>query len=387
MMLFRLVRWLLRRLFWLVFFGILFFLLSIWLFAPQVLNLQRPNIAELRQELAPAVDESITDVIVEDSLMHYYVPGSDIGPEKVAAHCHSSGVICIKSKTLNSQPFSLWHEAAHAYTFHLRRQGSDFLYRWIEIGEGSELDSYGQTDSWEDVAVWVEHVYLEANGYFSYFDNLGWESSLFGRDLDAYRQKLQLLRIYGFITEEDYRNFIQECPLLKPQTAELGSAVFDIIDKMLVILHNIRSLYNVGSIFRTADAAGVEKLYLCGITPAPVDRFGNIRPQLAKVALGAEKSVAWEKCASATRLIDKLKKSGYKILAIEQSAKSIPYFELPKSYILNSRFCLVLGSEVKGLPATILQKADKILEIPMRGKKESLNVAVAFGIVAFQLIR
>ncbi|MEK7574312.1 MAG: TrmH family RNA methyltransferase, partial [Patescibacteria group bacterium] len=130
---------------------------------------------------------------------------------------------------------------------------------------------------------------------------------------------------------------------------------------MIVILHDIRSLHNVGSIFRTADAAGIEKIYLGGITPGPLDRFGKYRPQLTKVSLGAEKYVAWEKVKSTVVLIDKLKKNGYKIFAVEQSKKSIPYFKLPKSYILNSKFCLVLGNEIKGLPQSILKRADKIL--------------------------
>ena len=155
---------------------------------------------------------------------------------------------------------------------------------------------------------------------------------------------------------------------------------------MVAILANIRSLFNVGSIFRTADAAGIEKLYLAGITPTPVDRFGALRPQFAKVALGAERSVAWEKVVTAVKAIERLKKTGYKIFAIEQSSRSTPYHKLPKSYILNPKFCLVVGNEVRGLPPAILKKCDKILEIPMRGRKESLNVAVAFGIVAFRLI-
>jgi len=175
---------------------------------------------------------------------------------------------------------------------------------------------------------------------------------------------------------------------------------------MIVILHNIRSLYNVGSIFRTADAAGIKKIYLCGITPTPVDRFGKIQPQLAKVSLGAEKFVAWEYCKSTTRLIDKLKASGFsaqggprpkadesrtqasgwKIFAIEQSKKSIPYYNLKTNAMSPGDIALVLGGEVKGLPKSILDRADKILEIPMHGKKESLNVAVAFGIVAFHLL-
>lgn len=152
---------------------------------------------------------------------------------------------------------------------------------------------------------------------------------------------------------------------------------------MIVILYNIRSLHNVGSIFRTADAAGVSKIYLCGITPTPIDKFGRLRSQLTKVSLGAEKYVEWEHCKSTNRLIDKLKRDGYKIFAIEQSKKSTPYYKIPKFYIPNSKFCLILGNEIKGLPPSILNRADKILEIPMYGKKESLNVAVAFGIIAF----
>ena len=152
---------------------------------------------------------------------------------------------------------------------------------------------------------------------------------------------------------------------------------------MIAILHNIRSLYNVGSIFRTADAAGVKKIYLCGYTPSPKDKFGKYRAQLTKVSLGAERSVKWEKINATSVLIKKLKKDGYKIFAVEQNKKSVPYYKIPKSYIINSKFCLVMGNEVKGLPKTILKLADKILEIPMKGKKESLNVSVAFGIVAF----
>ncbi len=155
---------------------------------------------------------------------------------------------------------------------------------------------------------------------------------------------------------------------------------------MIAILHNIRSLHNVGSIFRTADAAGIEKLYLCGITPTPLDRFGSVRQQVAKVSLGAEKSVAWEHIASTGRLVDRLKKDGYKIFALEQSAKSIPYSRFPKLKTPDPKTCLLVGHEVKGVPSAILKKADKILEIPMSGKKESLNVGVAFGVAVFKLI-
>ncbi len=151
--------------------------------------------------------------------------------------------------------------------------------------------------------------------------------------------------------------------------------------ELVAILHNIRSLHNVGSIFRTADGAGVKKLYLCGITPAPLDRLGRTPAALAKVALGSEKTVAWEKCASAAGAIKKLRREGYKILALEQSSRSIAY----NRFRAVGKLALVLGAEVNGLSSGILKEADKILEIPMRGKKESLNVAVAFGIAAYGL--
>lgn len=151
---------------------------------------------------------------------------------------------------------------------------------------------------------------------------------------------------------------------------------------MIAILHNIRSLHNVGAIFRTADGAGFEKIYLSGITPKPVDEFSRTRKQFAKVSLGAEKYILWEKVKSTTALIDSLKSDGYKIFALEQSKKAIPYFKQKK---FPEKSCLVVGNEVKGLPPSILQRSDKILEIPMLGAKESLNVSVAFGIAAYQL--
>lgn len=155
---------------------------------------------------------------------------------------------------------------------------------------------------------------------------------------------------------------------------------------MIVILDNIRSIQNVGSIFRTADAAGIAKIYLCGIAPEPLDSFGRPRQQFVKVSLGAEKTVAWEKAKATGKLIDRLKKEGYKIWAVEQSRKSVFYYALrPTNYELK-RIALVFGNEVRGISSAILKKCDKILEIPMRGKKESLNVAVAFGIVVFYLI-
>ncbi len=151
---------------------------------------------------------------------------------------------------------------------------------------------------------------------------------------------------------------------------------------MIIILDNIRSIHNVGSIFRTADAVKAEKIYLCGITPAPIDRFGLENKALSKVALGAEKSVKWEKNSSTVTVIDSLKKRGYIVMIIEQDKKSISLFDLPKQR-LSKNIAIIMGNEINGLSKTILKKADQIVEIPMLGKKESLNVSVAFGIVVY----
>ena len=151
---------------------------------------------------------------------------------------------------------------------------------------------------------------------------------------------------------------------------------------MIVVLDNIRSLHNVGSIFRTSDAVGVQKLYLCGITPTPLDRLGRVRPPFTKVALGSEENVEWEKRASTWRVLDKLKNEGYKIFVIEQDKKSVPYYKVRG----RGKVALVVGHEVRGLSRSVLLRADKILEIPMNGIKESLNVSVAYGIVAYSLM-
>lgn len=152
---------------------------------------------------------------------------------------------------------------------------------------------------------------------------------------------------------------------------------------MIVVLNNIRSVYNVGSIFRTADAAGIKKIYLCGFTPSPVDELGRPCKPFIKVSLGAEKYMPWEKVRSTVILLKKLKKSGYRTFAIEQSKKSIPYYQINTTR--TKKIALIVGHEKNGISPKILALADKILEIPMRGKKESLNVAVAFGVVAFHL--
>lgn len=153
---------------------------------------------------------------------------------------------------------------------------------------------------------------------------------------------------------------------------------------MLIILDNIRSAHNVGSIFRTADAAGCAKIYLAGLTPSPVDKYGRENKKVTKVSLGAEKSVAWEQVASTINLLDQLKKDRYIILALEQAPNSKPLADF--SLQPQAKYALVLGNEPQGIDDKVLDKCDVILEIPMKGKKESLNVAVAFGMALWHLI-
>ncbi|MBI2064071.1 MAG: TrmH family RNA methyltransferase [Candidatus Yanofskybacteria bacterium] len=161
--------------------------------------------------------------------------------------------------------------------------------------------------------------------------------------------------------------------------------------ELYLILNNIRSAYNIGSIFRTADGVGISKIYLCGISPTPEvnDNPSSLRSsgsssKLSKTALGAEKTVPWEYHKQALRLIKKLKNqnSNLKIIGLEQTNKSMNVFKFKPQFPL----ALIVGNEVHGLNKKILSYADKIIEIPMYGKKESLNVAVATGIALYKLL-
>lgn len=149
-----------------------------------------------------------------------------------------------------------------------------------------------------------------------------------------------------------------------------------------VILHDVRSLHNVGSVFRTGDAAGVNKIYLTGYTPAPFGKLGQPLAQVSKVALGAEGWLPWEKTGDINRLILRLKKDGYHIYAIEQSPKSVSLFSLPAKN-KKIKIAFIFGNEVDGLSESVLKKCDKIVEIPMFGRKESLNVSVSVGVALF----
>lgn len=151
--------------------------------------------------------------------------------------------------------------------------------------------------------------------------------------------------------------------------------------EVAVLLHNVRSAYNVGSIFRTADGAGVSKVFLSGYTPTPVDRFGRARLDIAKVALGAEKHLAWEYQKNPYAVTTALRTRGWSVVALEQAPGSTDY----RTFKLKKPTLIMLGNEVHGISKALLKKCDSILEIPMRGKKESLNVAVAAGIVLYSI--
>ena len=145
---------------------------------------------------------------------------------------------------------------------------------------------------------------------------------------------------------------------------------------LYVICDNIRSLENIGSIFRTADALGVSKIFLCGICGRPPNH------KISKTALGAEKTVPFEHYKQAWRLIEKLKKEKVKIVALEQDKRALAYTKFKPKFPL----ALIIGNEVKGVSKKILDKCDKIIYLPMRGKKESLNVSVAFGVAGYYII-
>ena len=151
---------------------------------------------------------------------------------------------------------------------------------------------------------------------------------------------------------------------------------------IIVLLDNVRSVHNVGSIFRTSDALGISKIFLCGITPTPIDRFGRERNDLHKSALGAEKSVAWEQHSSAFECVSNLKSEGYSVVCVEQDKNSVDY----KTVTPKNKTVFVFGSEVDGVSKEVLALADDVAEITMMGEKESLNVSVTFGIMMFRML-
>ena len=149
----------------------------------------------------------------------------------------------------------------------------------------------------------------------------------------------------------------------------------NMLEKFIIILPNIRSGHNVGAIFRTADGAGIDKLYLTGYTPCPP------HVQIDKVSLGAEKWMPWEYRKQTGRLLKELKEMGYNIVALEQTKTSQNIFDWEPKFPI----ALVLGNEKTGVPKSLLKYCDESVEIPMRGKKNSLNVSVATGVAMYRI--
>jgi len=149
------------------------------------------------------------------------------------------------------------------------------------------------------------------------------------------------------------------------------------VEKRVVVLDCIRSLHNVGAVFRTADAAGFSGLHLCGYTGTPPDR------RIEKVSLGAEEWIEWQHWESTKECLEYLKSEGFTVVALEQSNESVDIFT--HDFSPYNRVALVLGNEVEGVSDDILQLVDIIAEIPMHGQKQSLNVSVAAGIAMYQL--
>lgn len=159
--------------------------------------------------------------------------------------------------------------------------------------------------------------------------------------------------------------------------------------KFYLILHRIRSAYNVGSIFRSADGIGINKIFLTGFTQRPSSKEYQMQTKaekmLSKTALGADKYVEWEGVKNISTVIDKLKKEGVQIVALEQNEKSINYRKFNLSTSKIKKVALIVGNEPRGIDKRILKKCDKIIEIPMRGKKKSLNVAVSVGVAGYEI--
>ena len=164
-----------------------------------------------------------------------------------------------------------------------------------------------------------------------------------------------------------------------PFVATQAGAAYDEIKQIPVsiLLDNVRSLYNVGAFFRTADAAGCQKLYLCGITGRPPKR------EITKTALGADETVAWHYRMHALSLIVELQQQGCEIAAVETSNRAVDLFDWQPNFPV----CLLFGHETEGLPMGLLAMCDTHVRIPMLGRKHSLNVATAGGIVMYELLR
>jgi 23S rRNA (guanosine2251-2'-O)-methyltransferase len=150
---------------------------------------------------------------------------------------------------------------------------------------------------------------------------------------------------------------------------------------IIIVLENIRSMHNVGSVFRTADAFLLAGVYLCGYTPCPPHR------DIQKTALGATDSVSWKYFQHSTTAIETLKEDGFRIIAVEQVEGSTPLQQVTRNEKENAKLAVILGNEVTGVDERVLSLCDEYIEIPQLGSKHSLNIAVAAGIVLWELVR
>ncbi len=148
---------------------------------------------------------------------------------------------------------------------------------------------------------------------------------------------------------------------------------------VVILLDNVRSLHNVGSTFRTADAFRCERIFLTGITGVPPHR------EIHKTALGATESVAWEYVLQPEAAIQKMKQEGYRIVVVEQTTESVPLQDFAS--VMSDRLCIVFGNEVNGVSDEVMALADVALEIPQAGTKHSLNISVCVGIVCWELFK
>jgi 23S rRNA (guanosine2251-2'-O)-methyltransferase len=170
----------------------------------------------------------------------------------------------------------------------------------------------------------------------------------------------------------------------KLKLEELGRISIDqfkVVDKLpvCIVLDNIRSLHNVGSAFRTADAFRVEKIFLTGITGTPPHR------EIQKTALGATESVPWEYVEKPSTIVGKLKSEGYLIVIVEQTSESIALQKFDP--LVNQKYCLIFGNEIHGVSDDVISLGDVALEIPQEGTKHSLNISVCLGIVVWEIFR
>jgi tRNA G18 (ribose-2'-O)-methylase SpoU len=152
----------------------------------------------------------------------------------------------------------------------------------------------------------------------------------------------------------------------------------------VLVLHNIRSSHNVGSMFRTADGAGIGRIILSGYTPDHLDPKGKERRDFVKVSLGAEKFIPYSRAKQLSPALKKLKAEGYTIVAVELSERAVSVFDYRQKD--GEKLAIVMGNEVRGISTQSLRHCDHVVQIPMRGKKESLNVGVACGIALFTLL-